>query len=432
MSKKVLIVTYYWPPAGGPGVQRWLYFAKYLLEFEIQPVVFVPKNPDYPIGDSSLEKEISEQIEIIRYPILEPYALAKRFSKKSTEDMSKGVFPKSENQSLLQKGLLWVRGNCFVPDARVLWVKPATLFLKKYIQENHIGTVITTGPPHSVHLIGLGLKKSLGVKWMADFRDPWTSIGYHSKLKLNRAAVKKHLKLEQQVLDTCDVVLTTSKGTQEHFLEKTNNTVKVVTNGYEPAEKNVPVILDLKFTISHIGSLLSDRNPKILWEVLGELVREEKKFANQFKLQLAGVVSEEVLKAIDENGLTPYLDNKGYVDHSEALEMQKSSQLLLLIEIDSEETKQIIPGKLFEYLKANRPILGLAPKGSEVASIIETSGSGVVFNYDQKEDVKTHLYNSFRLFEKSLLKVSNTSGIEKYTRRSLTGQLATEIKELWV
>ncbi len=431
MSKKVLIVTYYWPPAGGPGVQRWLYFVKYLSQFGIKPVVFIPKNPDYPILDDSLAKEISNlDIEIIQFPIVEPYALAKRFNKKGTTSMSKGVFPKESEQTKIQKALLWVRGNCFVPDARVLWVKPSIAFLKNYIEEHHIDSIITTGPPHSVHLIGLGLKRKLHLNWIADFRDPWTAIGYHDKLKLGKKAAKKHLALEKEVLEESDLVLVTSKGTQKHFKTKTKNEIKVITNGFEPDVIGRKASLDSEFSISHIGSLLSDRNPKMLWEVLSELIQEEKKFAKYFKLRLAGVISDAIIESIQEYGLEDYLDNKGYVSHEAALELQQSSQLLLLIEIDSEETKQIIPGKLFEYLKASRPIMAIAPEGSEVATIIAETSSGETFGYQEKEALKTHIYNCFRLFEKKALNV-HTSSLEKYTREKLTEQLSLEIKKLW-
>lgn len=429
MSKKALIVTYYWPPAGGPGVQRWLYFSKYLPKYNIEPVVFVPKNPDYPIVDSALTDQIGADVKVVKFPILEPYALAKKMSKQDTATMSKGVFPKEQNQSFIQKCLLWIRGNIFIPDARVLWVKPSIHFLKKYIIKHQIDVVITTGPPHSVHLIGLGLKEKLGIKWIADFRDPWTTIGYHSKLKLNKRAQRKHQFLEKKVLDTTDLVLVTSKGTLQHFKTKTNTGIKVITNGYEPDNETIKSVLDEKFTISHIGSLLSDRNPEVLWEVLAELVEEEKNVAKQLQLQFVGIVSDTIIESVKSYGLEKFVDNRGYVSHEKAVTIQKKSQILLLVEIDSEETKQIIPGKLFEYLKAQRPILALAPKGSEIAEIITATQSGEAFCYNDKELLKTYIYNCFRLYEKQLLN-SSTIDIEKYTRKSLAGELALEIQKL--
>ncbi|HMK06024.1 MAG TPA: hypothetical protein VK476_00755, partial [Flavobacterium sp.] len=182
--KKVLIITYYFPPAGGPGVQRWLKFIKYLPDFDIQPIVYVPENPTYPIIDAQLMSEISDKAIVLKTKIFEPYGLASIFSKNKTKKISSGIIPSMRRQTSIDKFLLWVRGNLFIPDARVFWVKPSVAYLKKYISENNIDIIITSGPPHSLHLIGMKLKNVMNVKWIADFRDPWTTIGYHKSLKL--------------------------------------------------------------------------------------------------------------------------------------------------------------------------------------------------------------------------------------------------------
>src|SRR5690606_19802128 len=199
-------ITYYWPPAGGPGVQRWLKFVKYLSDFGLQPVVYVPENPSYPIVDSSLLSEVSDNVIVLKQPISEPYKLAKVYSN-SAKTISSGVIPKEKKQSSVQKLLLYIRGNFFIPDARKAWVKPSVSFLSDYIQKEQINTIITTGPPHSLHLIGLQLKQTLGVNWLADFRDPWTTIGYHKQLKLTKSSQEKHLKLEKEVLQTADNII---------------------------------------------------------------------------------------------------------------------------------------------------------------------------------------------------------------------------------
>ena len=159
--KKILIITYYFPPAGGPGVQRWLKFVKYLPDFGIQPIVYIPENPTYPIIDEGLLNEVSDKVIIIKKKIIEPYGLASVFSKNKTKKISSGIIPNARKQTRLEQLLIWIRGNLFIPDARVLWVKPSVRYLEKYIQENNIETIITSGPPHSLHLIGLQLKKNL-------------------------------------------------------------------------------------------------------------------------------------------------------------------------------------------------------------------------------------------------------------------------------
>ncbi|MEL6484974.1 MAG: glycosyl transferase family 1, partial [Bacteroidota bacterium] len=211
--QKVLILTYYWPPAGGPGVQRWLKFVKYLPEFGIEPILYVPDNATYPIVDEKLVEEIPEGITVLRQKIREPYRWASFLSKSKTQTISRGMIAKKK-QGLLEKVLLWVRGNFFIPDARVAWVKPSVDFLQSYLQKHDIQTVITTGPPHSVHLIGLGLKEKMNIRWVADFRDPWTSIGYHEKLRLSKASQQKHKELERKVLSSADQIVVTSQATR--------------------------------------------------------------------------------------------------------------------------------------------------------------------------------------------------------------------------
>lgn len=427
MGKKVLIVAYYWPPAGGPGVQRWLMFVKYLRDFGIEPIVYTPKNARHPQKDFSFTNEIPEGITVIQQPIFEPQTLFSSIFKDKIKRLSKGVI-NSKNQGFIEKILMWVRGNLFIPDSRKFWVKPSIRFLKKYLTLNPVDAVITTGPPHSLHLIGLGLKKTIGIKWVADFRDPWTTIGYHSKLKLTKASAALHKKMEREVLNWADKVLVTSFTTQKEFGAITPKPVMVITNGYDSIETpDLP--LHQKFSISHIGSLLSGRNPEVLWKVLGELIITEKGFADDFVLNLAGVISETVLQSIGQHIPKENLTVLGYVSHQDTLLLQKISQVLLLIEINSEETKCIIPGKLFEYMAAKRPILAIGPQEWDAAKIIEKTNTGQVFLYSDEENLKNHLLTLYRQFNLGILQVE-PKGIEKYSRKALTGELADILNAL--
>ena len=426
--KKTLIITYYWPPAGGPGVQRWLKFVKYLPEFGIEPIVYCPENPNYPIMDESLVNEIPEHITILKQPINEPYGLASLFSKGKSKKISTGVIPKAKKQSLIEKAMLYVRGNYFIPDARKNWVEPSVKFLSNYIKEHQIENIITTGPPHSLHLIGFQLKEKLNIKWIADFRDPWTTIGYHKDLKLTDASKAKHLDLENKVLNAADEIIVTSNHTKNEFQTKTKQPITVITNGYDSHSVRVEEKDEL-FTLSHIGSLLSERNPLVLWETLSELIKENEDFSKSFKLQLIGVVSDDVIESIHKNGLKNHLDVVGYVSHDEALKFQMKSQLLLLIEIDSEDTKAIIAGKVFEYLISETPILAIGPKDADVEQIIKSTNTGTYFNYNQKADLKSQLLSYFDNFQNKTLKV-NAIGLEPYSRKALTEKLACLIKQL--
>ncbi|MGM1054279.1 MAG: glycosyl transferase family 1 [Bacteroidota bacterium] len=420
--KKVLIITYYWPPAGGPGVQRWLKFVKYLRDFDIEPVVYIPENPDYPLMDETLKNEIPKDISILKKRIFEPYFLAGMFSKKQTSTISSGIINAEKEQSFIQKLLLFIRGNFFIPDARKFWVKPSIKYLSEYIQKNNIDTIITTGPPHSVHLIGLGLKEKQAIRWIADFRDPWTSIGYHKKLKLTEASEIKHKRLEEKVLKEASDIITTSFTTKAEFEQITDKPIMVITNGYD-VFYSAQVKLDEKFTISHIGSLLSGRNPLNLWLVLGELINENGDFSKDFRLKLVGALSDEVVNSIKKSGLNEHLELIGYVSHPEALRIQRSSQVLLLVEINSEETRGIIPGKLFEYMAAKRPVLAIGPEKWDVEKILQETGSGNYFNYRERENLKFRILEYYDLYKKDALR-SDSKNIEKYSRKNLTQKLA--------
>ena len=421
-KKKALIITYYWPPAGGPGVQRWLKFVKYLPEFNIDPVVFIPKNPNYPIIDESFASEVSKDITIINHPINEPYKWAGFFSNKSSKTISKGIISEEQEQSFIEKVMLYVRGNFFIPDARIGWVKPSVSFLLDYIKKEGIETIITTGPPHSVHLIGLQLKQKLKVKWLADFRDPWTTIGYHKQLKLTSASKAKHKSFEKQVLNSSNQIIVTSFVTKQEFQNMTNKPIEVITNGYDD-DAAVDFIMDTKFTLSHIGSLLSKRNPEILWRVLNELISENDDFSKDFQLNFIGSISKKVLESIKNFNLSNYINEVGYLSHKEAIINQKKSQLLLLIEIDSEDTKCIIPGKLFEYMVSNRPIVAIGPKDSDVEKIIKETNTGHYFNYSDYESLKRIILEHYKAFQNKTLQ-SHPIGLQKYHRKALTKSLA--------
>jgi len=421
-KKKALIITYYWPPAGGPGVQRWLKFVKYLPEFNIDPVVFIPKNPNYPIIDESFASEVSKDITIINHPINEPYKWAGFFSNKSSKTISKGIISEEQEQSFIEKVMLYVRGNFFIPDARVGWVKPSVSFLLEYIKKEGIETIITTGPPHSVHLIGLQLKQKLDIKWLADFRDPWTTIGYHKQLKLTSASKAKHKSFEKQVLNSSNQIIVTSFVTKQEFKNMTNKPIEVITNGYDD-DAAVDFIMDTKFTLSHIGSLLSKRNPEILWRVLNELISENDDFSKDFQLNFIGSISKKVLESIKNFNLSNYINEVGYLSHKEAIINQKKSQLLLLIEIDSEDTKCIIPGKLFEYMVSNRPIVAIGPKDSDVEKIIKETNTGHYFNYSDYESLKRIILEHYKAFQNKTLQ-SHPIGLQKYHRKALTKSLA--------
>jgi glycosyltransferase involved in cell wall biosynthesis len=424
MKKKALIITYYWPPAGGSGVQRWLKFVKYFRDFGVEPVVYTVENPNYPILDESLAKDIPEDIEILKQSIWEPNNLFAFFGKKKTE--SAGFL--NPNPSLFGKMLQYIRANYFIPDARKFWVKPSTSYLKKYLKLNKIDVVITTGPPHSLHLIGLNLKKELNIKWIADFRDPWTEIDYFQQLPLTRNSIEKHLFLENEVLKNADAVLVVGKTMRENFTTF-NNQVITVTNGFDEEFTETFADLDPKFTVTHIGLMNADRNPKMLWEVLEEIISENAEFAADFELKLIGKSDASVLTDISKHQLTKNVQIIDYVAHDKVVEFQKKSQVLLLIVNNVPSAKGIITGKIFEYLIAKRPILSIAPTNGDLAEILKETNGGLVVDFGNNQTLKSAILNLYAKFKQGNL-TAESKNIAQFHRKNLTKKVSELIYKI--
>ncbi len=425
-QKKILIITYYWPPAGGPGVQRWLKFAKYLPEFGWDPVIYTPANPSYPLLDESLLKDIPQNIEIVKTRIWEPYQLAEKLNK-SNKKFKAGQFDVGKNQSWKSKLSIWVRGNFFIPDARVFWVKPSIKFLEQYLKENKIDVVVTSGPPHSLHMICLGLKKKFpNLKWIADFRDPWTEISYYKHLKLTKSSDRKHRQLESAVFKNADITLATSYTDADNFRKAGANAV-CITNGFDESDASAPHSMtedkSKNFTLSYIGVLEQLRNPENLWKVLDELIRENKEFADAFTLKFAGRVDDKILQSIESSALKEHILNLGYIPHDKAVEEMANSSLLLITNFPNKSSKGIIPGKIFEYLATGKQIISFGPDEADVSRILSETGAGKHFSYENSQTVKEFILSKFELWKHGNL-LDNTQNIEQFSRKNLTEKLA--------
>jgi hypothetical protein len=418
---KVLILTYYWPPAGGSGVQRWLYFTKYLRDFGIEPIIFTVDNPHYPIEDKDLEVQIPDNLEVLRQRIWEPNNI---FGKKDKK-ISAGFLQKKP--SMPQKLLQYIRANYFIPDARKYWIRPSIRKLTKYLNENPVDWIISTGPPHSVHLIGQKLQQKTNIKWLADFRDPWTDIDYFHQLPLTKKSLDKHQRLEHAVLSNADIVTVVGKSMQEKYT-LVSQECHVITNGFDDDGNNEPSKLDLLFTLTHIGILNSDRDPIVFWRVLRSILDENDNFEKELKVNLIGKIADEVKESIRKYDLEKYISYTNYIPHNSVLKYQKKSQVLLLFINQVPNAKGIITGKVFEYLQAKRPILALAPTDGDLAEILDTTNSGVVVAFDDEIALKQIILDYFKDFKENKLTVdSQNTGI--YHRKNLTEQLAELLKK---
>lgn len=422
---KALIITYYWPPAGGSGVQRWLKFVKYLQDFDVEPVVYTVENPDYVITDDTLKKEIPNGIKIIKQPIWEPNNLLTLFKSKQQKTSAGFLNP---DPSFLEKQLQYIRANYFIPDARKFWVKPSVRFLSEYLKNNKVDVVITTGPPHSLHLIGMELKRRFPIKWISDFRDPWTDIDYFHQLPLTEKAIQKHKKLEKKVLQQSDVVIVIGKTMKDKF-DKFNKNIHVISNGFDGDITDSEKELDKKFSITHIGLMNADRNPKILWEVLSEMISKNSEFAKDLEIKLIGEVAKEVKTHIADSKLEKMTQYINYVPHHKVMEYQRSTQVLLLAVNNVPSAKGIITGKIFEYLQAKRPIVAIAPKNGDLAEIINETKSGVIVGFNEKDELKKVILNLYQQYNDKNLNI-NSNNIEQYHRRNLTKKLAKVMESL--
>lgn len=422
-AKKVLIITYYWPPSGGGGVQRWLKFAKYLTHFGWEPMIFTPENPDFDLKDQSLLNDIPKEVEVLKFPIWEPYSIFKKLS--GRKELKQGQVLEGKKKGLLSNLAIWLRGNLFMPDPKVFWVKPSVAYLSSILESNQIDTIITTGPPHSVHLIGLKLKmKQPALTWVADFRDPWTKWDILSQFKMSKWAWAKHRQLEQNVIRTADCVLTVSDSWKKDFQRLGAKRTKVITNGFDAADFSIEMTVDrpAQFVISHIGMLNVYRNPEWLWSVLEEMVSEGA-FSNDLKIEFIGILSDDVLKSFENYpNLKPLIQKENYLPHDKVIEKYDESSLLLLLQNDSENAKGHLPGKFFEYLGARRTILCIGNRESDLSRILNETNAGQVFDSNSLAEMKLFLTNAYQQWQTGISE-KDEKNISRFERKALTGEL---------
>ncbi len=437
--KRVLVVTYYWPPSGGSGVQRWVKFAKYLPQEGWQPVIYTPENPEYTAIDHTLEAEIPHSVEIIRRPITEPYDIYRKLmGKGASTDMktltagaSGGAVTEisSGRKSFKQRLSLWIRGNLFVPDPRVGWVKPSVRFLKKYLAEHPVDVIVTTGPPHSMHLIGQRLHKELGIPWIPDFRDPWSRMYYLKHLPMSARTWRRLRAMEQSVLDDCSTVLAVTPLVQEEFQAQTKTPVAMITNGYDGGDFDQAVEPDGFFNVVHTGLFAADGNPLNLWKALGLKAWADADFKAALRLRLVGKVDREVYDAIAEAGLKDNVIDLGYRDHLTAVREQLAATVLVLPLRNDPEYRPILPGKLFEYLASRRPVLGIGQEDGAMARVLADTGAGVTAGWENLEAMRDFIDKAWEQFKAG--GVPPVQGdIDRFSRRSLTRELAALLERV--
>jgi hypothetical protein len=429
--RKVLVITYYWPPGGGAGVQRWLKFVKYLRNFGWEPIVYTPENPEWPDVDNSLEQDIPSGLTVLKTKIWEPYTAYKRFvGRKKDNGIKAGFLSEKKNPSLTEKISVWIRGNFFIPDARKFWIKPSVKYLSEWLKNNPVDAIVSTGPPHSMHLIAMAIHEKLRLPWLADFRDPWTNIDFYSNLMLSKKSDKKHHRLEKEVLSKADKIVVVSEGMSRDFQSVAGRQYDVITNGFDN-EIQLPndVVPDIKFSLAHIGSMVPSRNPENLWKALDELLLEEKDLAENLEIKLIGAVDFSVREMLAKYRLENYTSMIPYLPHTKVIKIQQAAQVLLLIINNTPNAKMVTTGKIFEYISSGRPVLCVGPVAGDAAGIISETNSGISVDQQDLKSIKTAIKNYYLLYKQAKLK-SESKDISKYTRRNLTKKLAEILDDM--
>ncbi len=420
-NKKILIITYYWPPCGGAGVQRWLKFAKYLPEYGWEPFVLTvdPEYAEYPAIDESLEEDINPELKVYKTKALNYFFLG--YGRKSKSEAGSVTL---SNNGILGRIARFIRGNFFIPDPRKGWNRYAVRKASELISTAKINYVVTTSPPHSTQLIGLKLKSIFpAIKWICDLRDPWTDIYYYNKFYGTWPARLYDRKLEKRVLKRAGKIITVGQSLASLFLSKLEDKEKqlsVITNGYDDEDfRNIKIKNDpQKLVITYVGTL-SDQYPvETVISVLSSLKNRNIDYEFNLVGQSPAAIKSAMFSKLDHDSVN-FIQ---YLSHEAAIKYMSASSVLLLLIPDYQGNKLIITGKLFEYLRTGIPILLIGPEDGDAALIIKECSAGRSFDKRDIVDITDFI-------SKGTDEIRYKIPV-KYRRRLLTGRLAEEIKDI--
>jgi len=394
-----LIISYYWPPAGGVGVQRWLKMTKYFSENGWQPIIYTALPENYIAEDQNLVNEIHKDCIVLKRKIWEPYKYyALLTGKKKGDSNYSGFITKKEKPSFTQKLSVFIRSNFFIPDARKFWINPSISHLHNWLKKNEVDAIVSTGPPHSMHMIAMGLKKkNPTIPWIADFRDPWTQIDHFQDLQLSKRSKEKHKRLEKEVLQKADKVVTVSWTWAKDLAQISGKSnVDVILNGYDTEDfKNFNSKPSEKFILCHLGSMPANRNPESFWKAVANLIHKNQKIKAKIEIHLIGPVDGKVFASIAKNKLEAYIKHKQFVPHHKAIQYLQKCNLLLLFINPHQNGLGRLPAKLYEYMATGKPILAIGPKKGDINKIITTLSNASLFEYQEENEIEKQITSIF-------------------------------------
>jgi glycosyltransferase involved in cell wall biosynthesis len=425
-SRRVLILTYYWPPAGGPGVQRFLKFARYLGEFGWEPVIITPRDGSWPYRDESLLADVPPGLRVVHTATREPFAWYNRLTGGEGKTVPVAMTGFRDSRSPVQRLAKWIRANAFIPDARVGWKPFALKAAREEIRRGGVQAIITTGPPQSTHLAGLELKRTTGLPWVADFRDPWTTVYYNAFFPRSQRTRRKDQALEDAVLRGADHVTVISSGMAEEFRDRAR-ALTVLYNGYD--EKDLYTGApepDERFRLAYVGNMKPNQQVPALWRALAAVAKRDAGFARQLCLHFTGSLDPGVREAIAAAGLEHNLLSDAFVAHAEATRRMAQAALLLFVVPDAPDNRRIITGKIFEYLASNTRMLSIAPTDGDAAAILNRAGRRPVLDYADQAGMEREIERAYRDWVAGGGFPLREPGGEyqQFSRRSLSGQLA--------
>ncbi len=426
-------------------MQRWLKFSKYLPSHDWQPVIYTPSNPEAPVDDPSLQQDIPPEAVVLKRPIREPYTLYKRFVGMGKGERINAGFLAEDEKPPKKEGLaVWIRGNLFIPDARKFWISPSVRFLRKYLRSHPVDALISTGPPHSMHLIAYRLHQQLQIPWIADFRDPWTEIDFYDQLKLTRWADRKHHRLEAAVLTSADSVVAVGKTMAGRFQLKTGIVASVIPNGYdeedfdrapetgseqETVSEKETGASGPRFNLVHVGAMNRDRNHPAFWEALAALREEDPGFNKRLWITLVGKLDHSVQQSLASCGLEDCTTLIPSLPHNRVIPLLQSASVLYLPINNTPNARSIATGKIYEYLSAGRPVLGVGPVDGDAADILNSCRAGRMMDFTDREGIRKFLaswalqYRNGKLHDKP-------ANIDRYSRKNLTAEYAGVLNQV--
>ena len=389
--KKVLIISYYWPPNAGVGCRRWVNYSHFLKKKGLEPILYVPENPDYTNNDNGYQDKL-ENIYTLKNKIWEPFSFYKKFLNK--KNINPGVLIDS-NKGFKNKFGKWIRANFFIPDARAFWVNSSIKYLSNFLKDNPVDAIISTGPPHSMHLIALNLKKQFNLKWIADFRDPWTDIEYFDKLNFFNDSKKRHIKLEKEVLRKADLVLTVSESWADRFKELGAKKVEFLFNGFDEKEYPINISQKKNFRIGHFGLYNELRDHNAFWKAINNIIKYNKVFADNLELFFAGPIYSGFDENLKKFELYKYFNYREWLSHKEVLKEMVQTDLLLITHSNTQDVNGRLPAKFFEYLGSKKPLLAIGNKQSDLSKLILNLNCGTFLDFKDTKGIEKALIKYF-------------------------------------